>query len=167
MSTKPATGTITMIDGAANLVLQRQFVASVEDVWASMTAPSRLSQWIGHWEGDPASGQVDFFMTAEAADATASPYTIVECDKPRRFAGDTSVGTDSWHLWFELAEADGVTTLTFGQRFDGGEDIGSIGPGWEYYLDRLVAARAGEPVEAIDFNDYYPSQSEHYTALAP
>ena len=27
--------------------------------------------------------------------------------------------------------------LTFGQRLDPGIDLASVGPGWEYYLDRL------------------------------
>ena len=38
----------------------------------------------------------------------------------------------------------------------------SVGPGWEYYLDRLVAAESGGDPASLDFDDYYPSQSEHY-----
>ena len=40
-----------------------------------------------------------------------------------------------------------------------------VGPGWEYYLDRLVAAETGADVAAIDFDDYYPAQSDHYRAM--
>ncbi|WP_198958148.1 MULTISPECIES: hypothetical protein [Amycolatopsis] len=35
------------------------------------------------------------------------------------------------------------------------EGIGEIGPGWEYYLDLLVAARTGAP--RPEFTDYYPA----------
>ena len=40
-----------------------------------------------------------------------------------------------------------------------------VGPGWEYYLDRLVAAETGGDVAAIDFDDYHPAQSDYYRAL--
>ena len=41
----------------------------------------------------------------------------------------------------------------------------SVGPGWEFYLDRLVAAETGGDVAAIDFErDYYPAMVEHYRA---
>ena len=39
-------------------------------------------------------------------------------------------------------------------------DIGSVGPGWEYYLDMLVASREGDPQPSFD--DYYPAQHEYY-----
>jgi hypothetical protein len=42
-----------------------------------------------------------------------------------------------------------------------------VGPGWEYYLDRLVAAETGGDVAAIDFDrDYYPAMQEHYREQA-
>jgi hypothetical protein len=41
----------------------------------------------------------------------------------------------------------------------------NVGPGWEYYLDRLVAAETGGDPAAIEFGDYYPAMSEHYRTL--
>ena len=43
----------------------------------------------------------------------------------------------------------------------------NIGPGWEYYLDRLVAAETGGDVEAIAWDDYYPAQAAYYGDLDP
>jgi len=59
------------------------------------------------------------------------------------------------------------TTLTFGQRLNPGEEVGSIGPGWEYYLDRLVAAHDGKDVATVVWDDYYPALKDAYQALAP
>ncbi|KRA25540.1 hypothetical protein ASD65_14775 [Microbacterium sp. Root61] len=160
-------GTVTRIDGRPNLILTRHFAASAAEIWRELTVSDRLERWIGRWEGDPASGTVDFFMTAESADATAEQYAILECDPPRRFAGDTSMGAGAWHLWFELHEDAAGTTLTFGQRLNPGEDVGSIGPGWEYYLDRLVAAHDGKDVATVAWDDYYPALKDAYQALAP
>jgi hypothetical protein len=35
-----------------------------------------------------------------------------------------------------------------------------IGPGWEYYLDRLIAAMNGNPMP--DFDDYWPNLASAY-----
>lgn len=159
------TGTVTDIDGQQNLVITRTLAGTAEDVWDWLTSSDLLSQWIGRWEGDPRTGHVTFFMTAEAGDAEPELYTILECDRPRRFAGDTSQGAGAWHLWFELAESGGGTTLTFGQRLNPGEDVGSIGPGWEYYLDRMIAARSGGDVASVAWDDYFPAMQAGYAAL--
>jgi uncharacterized protein YndB with AHSA1/START domain len=159
------TGTVTAIDDEPNLVLTRTFAASASRVWRELTDSALLERWIGRWEGDPASGQVDFFMTAEGQDVEAERYTILECDPPRRFAGDTSQGAGNWHLWFELDEQSGTTTLTFGQRLNPGEDVGSIGPGWEYYLDRLVAVHEGRDAATVDWDEYFPALQPEYERL--
>lgn len=160
------TGTVTKIDGHPNLVILRRFRATADEVWRELTESERLERWIGRWEGDPKTGHVTFFMTAEGQEPEPEEYTILECDRPRRFAGDTSQGEGSWHLWFELAEeTPGDTVLTFGQRLNPGEDVGSIGPGWEYYLDRLVAAQAGLDADDVRWDDYFPALQAPYERL--
>jgi len=159
------TGSVIDIGGVPNLVLARRFCAPAREIWRELTDSERLERWIGRWEGDPATGSVRFFMTAEGDDVEAEEYTILECDRPRRFAGDSSQGAGAWHLWFELAETDAVTTLTFGQRLNPGEDVGSIGPGWEYYLDRLVVAQAGDDVGSVSWDDYFPAMQPAYERL--
>ena len=47
----------------------------------------------------------------------------------------------------------------------GDSDVGDIGPGWEYYLDLLVAATEG--TESAEFDQYYPALREQYLALRP
>jgi uncharacterized protein YndB with AHSA1/START domain len=160
------TGNVCDIDGKPNLVILRRFHASADEVWRELTDSARLERWIGRWEGDPASGHVTFYMTAEDPDAAGEEYTILECDRPRRFAGDTSAGSGAWHLWFELApDEHGDTVLTFGQRLGPEDEVGSIGPGWEYYLDRLVAVQAGVDVRSVKWDDYFPALQPGYERL--
>jgi hypothetical protein len=71
-----------------------------------------------------------------------------------------------WRHELDLAEADGVTVLTFGQRVDG-IPVDSVGPGWDYYLDRLVAVHAGRDPAGVVWDDYYPSLADHYRAGFP
>jgi hypothetical protein len=122
-----------------------------------------MERWIGTWHGDPASGHVLFRMTAEGEEATDEEVEIRECAPPPRLAVTSRVGDDSWMLELDLVEDAGVTTLTFRQPHVGAEEAESVGPGWEYYLDRLVAAETGADVGAIDFErDYYPAMRQHY-----
>ncbi|MEO6512079.1 MAG: SRPBCC family protein [Nocardioides sp.] len=163
MTTTP-TGRLETVDGRLNLFVDRTFQAPIEDVWAAITEPDRLARWIGTWTGDPASGAVLFAMTAEGQEPPGDEMEIRECTPPRRLAVTSQVGEQRWFLDVDLSEADGVTTLAFSQPDVDPEQASSVGPGWEYYLDRLVAAETGGDVSAVDFErDYYPAMAEHYT----
>jgi len=164
MSVEP-TGRIEKDGDRRTLVLVREFNAPIEDVWAAVTEPERLERWIGTWAGDPASGEVVFRMTAEAEDAPEAPMEIRECEPPHTLRVTSRWGANTWHLEVNLVESDGVTTLTFVQPDLDLDDAESVGPGWEYYLDRLVATQTGADLSAIDFDrDYYPAMAEYYRA---
>jgi uncharacterized protein YndB with AHSA1/START domain len=147
------------------LVLTRRFDAPVEDVWAAVTEPDRLARWIGTWDGDPVDGFVGFRMTAEAEDAAAMRMWIDACDPPRRLEVHSSTSDGGWYLALDLEESDGVTTLDFSQRMTDPDLAANVGPGWDYYLDRLVAAETGGDVAGIDFGDYHPADSDYYRGL--
>jgi hypothetical protein len=92
---------------------------------------------------------------------------IRECDPPRALRVTSHVGEERWYLDLLLEERAGVTTLTFSQPDIDPVAAESVGPGWEFYLDRLVAAETGGDVESVDFDrDYYPTMLEHYRAQA-
>ena len=154
-------------DGESYLVFERTFRAPIDDVWAAVTESERLGRWIGVWTGDPAAGSVTFRMTAEGDDVDDETIWIDECVPPRRLVMRSAQPVEDDQLWawqVDLAEAGGVTTLTFAQGVTDTELAESVGPGWDYYLDRLVAAHAGKDVAAIDFDAYYPAFKEHYRA---
>ena len=148
------------------IVFTRRFDAPIDDVWAAVTEPDRMARWIGTWTGDPASGRVDFFMTAEGEDVAPEPCVIEVCDPPRQLVV-TTVDADgqTWRMRLELTETDEMTILAFGQMLTDPDLAASVGPGWEYYLDRLVAAETGRDVTDIAFDDYYPALSDHYRSL--
>lgn len=160
-----ATGRSDDRDGTAYVVFERTFNAPIEDVWAAVTESDRLSRWIGNWSGDPASGSISFFMTAEAEDAPAETIFIDECSEPTRLVMRSARPDDHSQLWtwqIDLGEVDGVTTLTFAQEVCDLTLAESVGPGWDYYLDRMVAAESGGDLTAIDFDDYYPAFAAYY-----
>lgn len=161
--THQPTGHVRTTDGGTELVLVRTFRAPIADVWASLTEPARVARWYGTVEGETGPGRtVLVTMTAEEG-ASAEPAHIVECEAPRRLVVD--VGDEpTWHLVLDLAEADGVTTLTFTQVLDADSPFGAgdLGPGWEYYADRLQASRDDTPMPDWDTDTYEADLAAHY-----
>jgi len=165
MSATP-TGFLTRRDARDCVSWQRTFRSPIDDVWAAITESDRLARWIGTWNGDPADGFVMFTMTAEGEDVPEARFDITECDRPRLLRVETVDDFGAWYLSLELTEADGVTTLTMSQVIDDVTGVENTGPGWDYYLDRLVVAESGGDAATVAWDDYYPAQREHYLALA-
>lgn len=167
MSAPHPTGTTADGPRGREVRLTRRWQVDPGTVWELVTVSERLEQWVGRWEGDPRSGQVELFMTAEGDDVEGAECTVVSCDPPRSVVLDTAVGDDSWHLSLTVDHdaPSGVTTLTLAQLLADGA-MADIGPGWEYYLDRLAAVIEGRDVHAVSFEDYHPSMSDYYAALA-
>lgn len=157
-------GRVSRSGDRLTLHLDRTFRAPIQDVWAAITEPERLARWLGTWRGDPTEGHVLWRMGFEEG-ADEHRLDIRECRPPDRLAVTTYVGEQPWYLDVDLSEHDGVTTLSFSQPDADHDDLPSVGPGWEYYLDRLVAAETGVDPAEVDFErDYYPAMAEHYRA---
>ena len=161
MTARP-TGRLAMREDGLYLMINRLFTQPIERVWASMTRPRELEKWIGTYTGSPESGAVRFRMSAEP-DAKWEYVTILECAEPHRFTGDFGVGDDAWRATFHLVEGDGLTTLTFGQRLRNRAEASTVGPGWDYYLDRLLAVHTGGVLPK--WEQYYPAHAQFYKDL--
>jgi uncharacterized protein YndB with AHSA1/START domain len=150
-----------------SLVLTRSFAAPVEDVWASITESERLGRWFGTWTGDPADGFVMVTMNAEPEPGTPLRYDIDACDPPRLLRISANDDAGHWVLAVELAEDDDGTTLTFRQEEVDLSAVGDMGPGWEWYLDRLAAAVAGtEPPGLAEFETDHMALAPAYAAMS-
>ena len=108
-----------------------------------------------------------FRMTFEGEDPDGEAMKIRVCEPPQRLHLTSQAGEEVWLLKLDLTHAAGVTTLTFSQPGVTAEQVGSVGPGWDYYLDRLVDVETGADPALRDFDrDYYPATAAHYTASA-
>jgi hypothetical protein len=162
MSQRWPNGRVVQDAEGLELIVERAVEAPAAEVWSWFTDSEKLELWIGSWEGEPAVGAtVSFTMSAEPG-ATAEDLVVLVCDAPRHFLAD--LGSSRWRVGFSLTEVGGTTIIFFTQRITAAVDAGSIGPGWEFYLDRMIAARAGLPLPVWD--DYYPAFSSYYTRVA-
>jgi uncharacterized protein YndB with AHSA1/START domain len=172
MTSPQATGRPETRQDGEWIVFTRRFTAPVEDVWAAVTDSERLGRWIGTWSGNPASGSVTFRMTAEEG-MPEEVHHIEACEPPwllrTRARSEGPDGRDhDWRVEIRLTEDSGGTTLHFGQILPDPGWAHDIGPGWDYYLDRLVAAETGGDVAAIDFaRDYHPALVPAYRQRFP
>ncbi|WP_241384511.1 SRPBCC domain-containing protein [Rhodococcus sp. CH91] len=136
------------------LVYHRDLTFPAEQVWAALTEPAELGSWYGEYVGDPASGRVQLTMTDELDTATTE-VRILRCTPPSGY----TVDQDGWLLDIALHPREGVTVLDFTHHHVPRSAVGEIGPGWQYYLDRLTAALSGIPFPHWD--DYLSLVDEY------
>jgi uncharacterized protein YndB with AHSA1/START domain len=141
------------------LVLTRRFEAPIEDVWTSITRSESTARWYGSWTGTPGAGNTIKIKMLFEQDGPESVAHIDACEPPTRLALSTQ---GAWGVKVEitLTQAGSVTELRFVHHLTDRKLARDFGPGWEYYLDNLVASRTGEKLPTFD--EYYPSMQAHY-----
>jgi uncharacterized protein YndB with AHSA1/START domain len=160
----PPTGRVVRDRDGLELLVERRLPVDAAEAWRWLTQSARLSKWIGTWKGAPAvGGDLQFTMRFEK-DAAAETVTILECEPESRFRLRWAAESTPWVVAVSIVEVDGSTTVYLSQRLSASRDAGMIGPGWEYYLDRLMAAVNGGA--APNFDDYFPSQRPYFERLA-
>jgi uncharacterized protein YndB with AHSA1/START domain len=159
--TRTTIGQVVTTTTGRDLVLERVLPGSIDDGWASITESERLARWFCTWTGDPrVGGTIELKLVAEEGDATAQGE-ILACQPPTHLAVSTHDQAGTWLLEATLTPIDAShTRLRFVHHLDEKDNVNEVGPGWEYYLDALVAAMNDHPMP--DWDDYWPSLSVAY-----
>jgi hypothetical protein len=125
------------------LVVTRRFEAPIEEVWASVATSAGTAGWYGPFtrDGDTAHVTMAFEEGAPEFD-----MQINDCTEPTH----VELSSEGMHLELRLSVVDSSTELAFVHHLTDPADAVIYGPGWEYYLDNLVAARAGSPLPSFD-----------------
>ncbi|MFI8591566.1 SRPBCC domain-containing protein [Dietzia maris] len=161
MATTPRASGYLAPSGA--VVFPRRLPLSREEAWAAVTDPARTARWIWSWSGDPASGTVEMTMSAEEG-SPAETVGVLRCEAPNLVV--VRIGPDGWVVTVRIEGDDDEVTISLEQDIADAESASDIGPGWDFYLDRLVEAEAGRDPEALRFSpDYHPALADHYRAL--
>jgi uncharacterized protein YndB with AHSA1/START domain len=163
--TQTPTGRIECTDSAPMLILERRLPASIDVVWAALTESDRTARWIGSWTGEPGAGNpIHVTWTAEEG-APTEEMTIVACEPPRLLTISGGPNPDFPYLTtVELFEEAEGTRLEFRQPMWGDASPAMLGTGWEFYLDRLTGALAGDEDLPTWDNRYFAMQP-HYEEL--
>jgi uncharacterized protein YndB with AHSA1/START domain len=146
-----------------DLVLSRRFRAPIEDVWTSITDPSSTARWFGSWEGTPGVGNE---IRVQMAFEDGQPWLtkkIEACEAPRRLVLTSANSPFVSRLELCLKAIGDGCELEFIHHAIDRAQVGEMGPGWEYYLDSLVASRGDGPRPSFD--SYYPAQKAYFLGL--
>ncbi|OZE83050.1 ATPase [Rhodococcus sp. 15-649-1-2] len=154
------TGLLRATASGVDVEIIREITSSRDDVWSSATVSDRTALWFRPWER-LADNRIRVQMVFEDGEPWME-MNIDACEPPRRLAVST---TDGWALELVLTGDGPITTVTLIHHRESTDGVGEIGPGWEYYLDLLIASRTG--AELPTFEEYYPAQKGYYESLTP
>jgi hypothetical protein len=88
---------------------------------------------------------------------------IAVCEAPHRLVLDSVGSSMTSRLELSLKTVGDGCELEFIHHSIDRARVGEVGPGWEYYLDCLVASRGNEP--RPKFDAYYPAQKAYFMGL--
>ena len=159
--TTEATGRVIPTLKGVDLVLVRSLALPIDEAWEYLTVSERTEEWFGAWDGDGRAGGSVRIRMAFEHDGPPVRASVIACEAPHRLELHTTTNDGGWELERRLGEGgDDDSLLRFVHHLDSDDNVGEIGPGWEYYLDLLVAATEG--TEQPNFDQYYPALSEAY-----
>ena len=140
-------GTVQEIDGKYVLRFERRLEHPIEKVWAALTEPDRLAEWLAEADLDLVEGgsvELRWQNTDEHGNTAVARGTITRLEQQRLLEYDTDIhGLLRWQL---REDGDGCV-LTFTNETPAPEDMLTIVlAGWHIHLDHLADALAGHPV---------------------
>ncbi|MDN3481147.1 SRPBCC domain-containing protein [Arthrobacter sp. APC 3897] len=134
---------------ALMMVLGRTIDHPIGEVWAALTDPDALEQYVGRPEGDLRRGG-----NYELPDGTRG--AILRCDPPRLLTVSfTRPGGRTAELEIHLAAEDSQTRIELKYAsvrsgfflIDSESGEWAAGPGWEFFLDHVTGYLGGEVFE--------------------
>jgi uncharacterized protein YndB with AHSA1/START domain len=166
-TTNPADGTVEHRGGRTVLRYERRLRHPVARVWAAITEPARLREWLADADVELAEGgavQLRWLNTDDEGNRAVMDATVTALEPPRllEIAGDPH-GV----LRFELAEDGPGTRLVFtvSRQTDEADDL--VLPGWHIHLEHLADALDGRPVDWERWDhDHRPRWQELHDAYA-
>lgn len=146
-ATDPADGVVEQRDGRTVLRFQRRLRHPIERVWAALTEPARLREWLAEAELDPTVGgavRLRWLNSDDEGNQAVMDGSVTALDPPRLLEIS---GEPHGVLRFELAEDGAGTRLVFTVTPPTADGIDLALPGWHIHLEHLDAALDGRPVD--------------------
>lgn len=129
-------------DGASDLTFERRFAQPVAKVWAALTVPERISDWLAQAEVELRLGGA--FRLLFPAQGYAMEGRIVELDPPRVIAWTWphEKHPDSVVRWALFPDGDGCRLVLTQNRLQRPE-LPDVAAGWHTHLEGLPGAAEG------------------------
>jgi len=155
-------GSIEHIADYYQAELQRDLEHDQEAVWAMLTEPARIAEWLAPGEIELRKGGAAKLNFADSGIVIDS--AVSEFDPPRLLEYSWSgPGEPLRPLRWETEKLDNGTRLTLTLRSPENEDAARTCAGWEAHLMMLMAAIEGVPIK-FPF-DHFMSTREAYKQM--
>ncbi len=139
-------GTIKRIAGRYETRLERFLEHDQSAVWAMLTEPDRMVEWLAPGEIELRKGGSAKLNFTDSGIVIAS--TVSECEPPSLLEYSwSSPGEPTRPVRWETAPVTGRTSLTLTLQVPEDEDIARSCAGWEAHLMMLLAAIEGVPIK--------------------
>lgn len=164
IGTEPDLGVLTRGDGFVEARLTRVFDHPQATVWAALTDPARLVEWLAPGQiaaevGGPA--KLNFVDSGIVIDSAVTAYAAPSLLEYSWSGPGEPLRPLRWEV---AAEGEGAR-LTLTLRSPDGEDVARSCAGWEAHLEMLAAALEGVPIK-FPF-ERFKATREAYKAMLP
>ncbi|WP_286953720.1 MULTISPECIES: toxin-antitoxin system toxin subunit [Corynebacterium] len=158
------TGDIVDTDAGRQIVIVRDFPQSPRVVWDYITDLRDLELWCGNLLKVADREHVYELHSWDKEDSIE--ITVVECTAPSflHILSDYGQGIQREIRVFISSDGHGGSFLEFHHNVESCCNLaGTIGPEWEFKLDRLMIALNGGNVTNVCLENYLPHQQSHYS----
>jgi uncharacterized protein YndB with AHSA1/START domain len=156
-------GTITVEGETRTLRFERLLRFAREEVWAALTEPARLADWLAKATVDPGP---DGSVTLDFGEGGKKIGRITAWEPPSVLAYEWNyIGEEPSHVRFELeVTGDGsATRLTLEHTRLAADISTSYGAGWHAHLDQLEGHLAGD---VPDWSELFAELQPQYAEIA-
>lgn len=139
-------------DGKVELRYERLYPRPIETVWAAMTQPERLADWLGAVDVEPrVGGRFNCFVNRDEEAQTRGEVLSWEPPRLLEFSWSTPDTPEATKVRAELSDAgEGRTRLVFTHGMMDRKWMGLTFPGWHQLLEKLGKLMTGEPNASPD-----------------
>ncbi len=139
-------GTLTVVDDGLQGRLERLIEHDQQTVWAMLTSPQRLAEWLAPGSIELRPGGAAKLNFTDSGTVIDSAVTAIDAPRLIEYSW-SSAGEPLRPVRWETQAVDGGTRLTLTVGVPRGEDIARACAGWEAHLMMLLAAIEGVPIK--------------------
>jgi uncharacterized protein YndB with AHSA1/START domain len=159
-----ALGEVTVADDALQVVFHRRYAKPIEEVWAAVTTPARLADWLAVAEVELKPGGT---IRLSWNNQHRMEGRVTACEPPHVFAWSWLIDGRETHVRFELQSDQDHCLLTLthsGLSPRHGSGAG-VRAGWHAHLDGLPDAMEGRSTPWATKTAREAALSQQYPAL--
>ena len=163
IDTKDAPGEVTIAEDTMQVVFHRHYAKPIEKVWAAITAPERLADWLADAEIEMKPGGTIRLNWNKGSNTMEG--RVLVCEPPTSFAWTWPLGGRETTVRFDLRPDGDGCWLTLTHSDVTPKTSGGVRAGWHAHLEGLPDAIEGRPTAWATKNARQEAVSSLYPPL--